>query len=141
MTIYALKPKFQNLLRPIAHRLGTAGATANQVALAAAIGSVLVALLVIWAAETRWVFLLLPLWLLLRMGLNAIDGILAREFGQQSRLGAYLNEICDVISDAALYAPIAVVEPFGPFGIAVVVFLSALTEFAGILGPMVGASR
>jgi len=141
MTIYALKPRFQNLLRTLVGRLAQAGATANQVTLAAAIGSVLVALVVMGTAETRWVFLLLPLWLLLRMALNAIDGMLAREFGQQSRLGAYLNEICDVISDAVLYAPFAMVEPFGPIGIALVIFLSALTEFAGVLGPMVGASR
>ena len=141
MTIYALKPRFQNLLRPVVGRLAHAGVTANQVTLAAAIGSVLVALVIMGTDETRWVFLLLPLWLLLRMALNAIDGMLAREFGQQSRLGAYLNEICDVISDAVLYAPFAMVEPFGPIGIALVIFLSALTEFAGVLGPMVGASR
>jgi CDP-diacylglycerol--glycerol-3-phosphate 3-phosphatidyltransferase len=141
MTIYALKPRFQNLLRPLVGRLAHAGATANQVTLAAAIGSVLVALVVMGTAETRWVFLLLPLWLLLRMALNAIDGMLAREFGQQSRLGAYLNEICDVISDAALYAPFAMVEPFGPIGITLVIILSTYTEFAGVLGPMVGASR
>lgn len=141
MTIYALKPRFQSLLRPAVRRLASAGATANQVTLAGAIGSVLVALIIIWAAEARWVFLLLPLWFVLRMGLNAIDGMLAREFGQESPLGAYLNEICDVVSDAALYAPIAMVEPFGPVGIAVVVSLSSLTEFAGVLGPMVGASR
>lgn len=42
-------------------------------------------------------YLLLPLWMLLRMALNAVDGMLAREFGQQSRLGAYLNELCDVM--------------------------------------------
>ena len=30
------------------------------------------------------------------------------------------------------------VEPFGPFGIALVIFLAALTEFAGVLGPVVG---
>lgn len=41
------------------------------------------------------------------MGLNAIDGMLAREFGQQSRLGAYLNELSDVIADAALYLSLA----------------------------------
>jgi CDP-diacylglycerol--glycerol-3-phosphate 3-phosphatidyltransferase len=141
MTLYALKPRFQGLLRPLVGRLAHAGVTANQVTSAALIGSVVIALIVIWAAKTRWVYLLLPLWLLLRMGLNAIDGMMAREFGQRSRLGAYLNEICDVVSDAALYAPIAMVEPFGPFGIALVIFLAALTEFAGVLGPVVGASR
>ena len=141
MTLYALKPRFQGLLRPLVARLAAMGVTANQVTVGAALGSVGIALVVIWAADRRAVFLLLPLWLFLRMGLNAIDGMLAREFGQKSRLGAYLNEICDVVSDAALYAPFAVVEPFGMLGIAVVIFLSALSEFAGVLGPTVGASR
>lgn len=35
MTIYDLKPKFQNLLRPVVIRLFNAGITANQVTLAA----------------------------------------------------------------------------------------------------------
>ena len=86
-------------------------------------------------------FLLLPLWLFVRMGLNAIDGMLAREFAQKSRLGAYLNEICDVVSDAALYAPFAVIAPFGVLGVGAVIFLSALSELAGVLGQTVGASR
>lgn len=141
MTLYALKPRFQDLLRPVVARLAAAGVTANQVTVGAALGSVGIALIVIWAAEQRVVFLLLPLWLFVRMGLNAVDGMLAREFGQKSRLGAYLNEICDVVSDAALYAPFALVEPFGVIGIAAVIFLSVLSEFAGVLGQSVGASR
>lgn len=141
MTLYALKSHFQALLRPSVGWLARHGITANQVTVAAAAGSVLVALLVAWTAEHRVVFLLLPIWLLVRMALNAVDGMLAREFGQKSRLGAYLNEICDVVSDAALYAPIALVEPFGALGVAVAIFLSALTEFAGVLGPTVGATR
>jgi CDP-diacylglycerol--glycerol-3-phosphate 3-phosphatidyltransferase len=92
-------------------------------------------------AEQRAVFLLIPLWLFVRMALNAIDGMLAREFGQKSRLGAYLNEIGDVVSDAALYAPFAVVAPFGPIDVAAVILLSMLSEFAGVLGPPVGATR
>ena len=58
-----------------------------------------------------------PVWLLARMALNAIDGMLAREFHQKSVLGGYLNEIGDVVSDAALYAPFAFVAPFGAPGI------------------------
>ena len=75
------------------------------------------------------------------MALNAIDGMLAREHGQKSRLGAYLNELGDVVSDAALYAPFALLPPFGRFWIGLVILLAALTEFAGVLGPTVGASR
>jgi phosphatidylglycerophosphate synthase len=141
MTLYSLKPHFQNLLRPLVSRLAAIGVTANQVTVAAAVGSVAVAGIVICNAEHRATFLLLPLWLFVRMGLNAIDGMLAREFGQKSRLGAYLNELCDVVSDAALYAPFAVVPPFGWLGVGAVILLAALSEFAGVLGPTVGASR
>jgi phosphatidylglycerophosphate synthase len=76
-----------------------------------------------------------------RMALNAVDGMLAREFRQQSRLGAYLNELGDVVSDAAVYAPFALVPPFGALGVGSVIVLAALSEFAGALGPMIGVSR
>jgi CDP-diacylglycerol--glycerol-3-phosphate 3-phosphatidyltransferase len=141
MTHYGLKPRFQSLLRPLVRRLAANGITANQITVAAAVGSLAVAGVIIWKAEHRALYLLLPAWLFVRMALNAIDGMLAREFGQQSRLGAYLNELCDVVSDAALYAPIALVEPFGTVGIALVIFLATLTELAGVLGPSVGAAR
>jgi CDP-diacylglycerol--glycerol-3-phosphate 3-phosphatidyltransferase len=141
MTLYDLKPKFQALLRPLVRALAAAGVTANQVTLAAAAGSVLVGALVAWGAGTPALFLLLPVWLFLRMALNAVDGMLAREFGQKSTLGAYLNELSDVVSDAALYAPFALVAPFAPGWVMVVIGLAGLSEFAGALGPMAGASR
>ena len=141
MTLYDLKPKFQALLRPMVGRLAGLGVTANQVTLLALAGSVAVGLAIGWQAGNRAVFLLLPIWLFARMALNAIDGMLAREFNQRSSLGAYLNEIADVASDAALYAPIALVAPFSPGWVMLVVGLAGLSEFAGALGPMVGATR
>lgn len=141
MTLYELKPRFQALLRPLCGRMAAAGITANQVTLAAAGGSIVVGALAIALSDIRWIYLLLPAWLFVRMALNAIDGMLAREFGQKSSLGAYLNELCDVVSDAALYAPIALVAPFDMAGIGAVIFLAALTEFAGVLGPSIGAAR
>ena len=75
------------------------------------------------ARRAVWPFLLLPLWLFLRMALNAIDGMLAREFGQQSALGAYLNELSDVVSDAALYLPFAQLAPFGVTSVGLVILL------------------
>lgn len=140
-TIYALKPRFQALLRPLVGRLAARGVTANQVTLAALLGSLAVGAAVGFGAAERRLFLLLPVWLLLRMALNAADGMLAREFGQKSRLGAYLNEIGDVVSDAALYAPFALVPPLGAGGIGLLILLALLTEFVGVLGPGVGASR
>lgn len=141
MTLYALKPRFQNLLRPIAAWLAGVGVTANQVTLAAAILSLAVGLLLCLPDRPSALFLLLPLWLFVRMALNAIDGMLAREFGQKSRLGGYLNELCDVVSDAALLLPFAFVAPFAAWAVFLVIFLAALSEYAGVMGPLVGASR
>lgn len=141
ISIYALKPRFQNLLRPSVVRLAARGVTANQVTLAAAGVSLLVALLVAWQAEHSWIFILIPIWMLLRMALNAVDGMLAREFGQQSKLGAYLNELCDVAADSALYLPFALILGVPPLLVIAVVILAALVEYAGVLGLMVGASR
>ncbi len=145
MSIYLLKPKFQALLRPLVRRLHAAGVTANQVTLAACAVSVALGLWLSWrvsaAQPVHTAFLLVPLWMFLRMALNAVDGMLAREFGQQSKLGAYLNELTDVVADAALFLPFAWVAPFHPAWVGVVIFLAALTEFAGVLGLMVGASR
>ena len=141
MSLYLLKPTFQLLLQPHVGRLARAGVTANQVTLAAAAGSIVVAAITAALWPSHWPFLLIPLWLFIRMALNAIDGMLARDHGQKSRLGGYLNELCDVASDAALYAPFALFPAFGGFWIGLVIVLSALTELAGVLGPSVGASR
>lgn len=140
-SIYQLKPRFQALLRPLVVRLHAAGVTANQVTLGAAIGSLLVAALVAGFASQHWLFALIPLWMFLRMALNAIDGMLAREFGQQSTLGAYLNELCDVIADAALYLPFALLAGVSPSLVLLVTLLGVFSEYAGVMGPMVGASR
>ena len=141
MSIYLLKPKFQALLRPLVRRLYDAGITANQVTVAACAISTALGLWLALAQPVHAVFLLVPLWMFLRMALNAVDGMLAREFGQQSRLGAYLNELTDVIADAALLLPLAWIAPFETVWVGVVIFLAALTEFAGVLGLMVGATR
>ena len=86
-------------------------------------------------------YLALPLWMLLRMALNAVDGMLAREFGQQSRLGAYLNELCDIVADAALYLSLLSVPGANPTALWALTWMAAVCEYAGVLGVMVGASR
>jgi CDP-diacylglycerol--glycerol-3-phosphate 3-phosphatidyltransferase len=141
VSIYALKPRFQALLRPLAAALARSGVSANQVTIAAAAISIAVGAFVAWRAPERAPFLLIPIWMFVRMALNALDGMLAREFDQQSRVGAYLNELGDVISDAALYAPFAWLPPFSGTWLAAVIVLAILTEFAGIMGTTVGASR
>lgn len=141
LSIYQLKPRFQALLRPWVDRLACCGVTANQVTVSACLVSVSLGLALYFLPLPRVWFALIPLWMLLRMAFNAIDGMLAREHGQQSLLGAYLNELTDVLSDAALYLPFASVRPFDPFWIGVVVLMAALSEMAGMLGTAVGGER
>lgn len=141
MTLYALKPRFQALLRPLAAATAERGVTANQVTVAAMAGSLTVGSLLCLPQCPRIVFLVLPLWLLVRLALNAVDGMLAREFGQKSRLGGYLNELGDVVSDAALVLPFAFVAPFSLPAVLAVIFLALLSEYAGALGPLTGAAR
>lgn len=139
-SIYQLKPAFQGLLRPLVRALARMGATANQVTLAAiALAFVVGAALL--ACESRAVLLLLPLALFVRMALNAIDGMLAREHGQMSKLGAILNELGDVVADAAMYLPLALRPEFPPVSVVVLVLLAVMVEMTGVIGVQVGASR
>ena len=140
-SVYDLKPAFQGLLRPLTRALFAAGVTANMVTIAAAVLSLFVGAALAMAPGSRGMLLLLPAALFARMALNAIDGMLAREHGQKSKLGALLNEIGDVVSDAALYLPLALVPGFDPRLVALVVVLAALSEMTGVLGTTIGASR
>lgn len=139
-SIYQLKPKFQALLRPIVRGLARAGVTANQVTIAALLLSCAAGALLLLRPE-RSVLLVLPIVLFVRMALNAIDGMLAREHAQASKLGAILNELGDVLADAALYLPLALRAEFPPAPVVVLVVLAIIVEMTGVIGVQVGASR
>ncbi len=141
MTIYDLKPAFQALLRPACRALVQAGVTANQVTIAAMLMSLLVGGVFAAFVDARWAAFLIPVWLFLRMAFNAIDGMMAREHNMQSPLGGFLNELTDVISDAALYLPFALVAGISAHLIILIVFLSLLVEMTGVVAVQVGASR
>lgn len=140
-SIYQLKSRFQALLRPYVKLLYDSQITANQVTLGACFGSILVAMFVGYFADHLWLFLLIPLWMFIRMALNAIDGMLAREYNQKSNLGSYLNEICDVVSDSVLLLIFTQLNQVNNSLVILVVLLSFLTEFVGVLGVMIGSSR
>ncbi|OCG58280.1 CDP-alcohol phosphatidyltransferase family protein [Gilliamella sp. GillExp13] len=141
LSVYQLKPKFQALLKPYARALYNANVTANQVTLIAGFGSIFIALIVGALAKYQWIFFLIPIWMFIRMALNAIDGMLAREYQQKSDLGTYLNEICDVVSDSALILIFTQIECVNNYLVILVVLLSLLTEYSGVLGVMIGTSR
>ncbi len=140
-SIYDLKPAFQARLRPLADGLARRGVTANQVTVAGfALSLAAGALLFLWPGAAL-PLLLVPVVLFLRMALNAIDGMVAREHGQKSDLGALLNELGDLLSDAALYLPFAAIPGVSAYLVVAAVVFAGASELAGTAALLIGASR
>ncbi len=123
-------------------RLVDSGRTANQITIAALVGSVAVAaVLSLWSSHWPILWLLLPVWLFIRMALNAIDGMMAREFDQKSDVGLILNEVGDVMSDVALFVPFFGLSPAITTSMLAVLILSMLSEFIGVLAASLNRPR
>lgn len=122
-------------------RIAALGLTPNAVTLVAIIGSIAAGVAVSFAEFHPALLLLLPAWLFLRMALNAIDGMMARELAMSTQLGAVLNELGDAISDLGLYLPLAFVWEPARWPIVAFSIGAILTEFSGVLGRALGASR
>jgi CDP-diacylglycerol---glycerol-3-phosphate 3-phosphatidyltransferase len=79
--------------------------------------------------------------MLVRATLNVIDGMLAREHQMTSTLGAILNELADVVFDAAIYLPFGLLPGVSGYLVAIIVVLSIISELTGVLGLTVGGQR
>lgn len=140
-SIYDLKPGFQKLLRPLTSWLARKGVTANQITILAAALSITTGTALALRPGNQKVLLLVPLVLFVRMALNAVDGMLAREHNMKSRLGAILNEIGDVVSDSGLYLPLALVPGVPSALVVISVLLAIVSEMMGVVAVQIGSSR
>lgn len=141
ISVYKLKPKFQQLLTPILLFLNKKKITANQITISSILLSVIIGVL-FWNADvSNWFYLSLPIGLLIRMALNALDGMMARKFNQTSKLGEVLNEVGDIVSDVIIFFPLIKFQPESLYLIIVFIALSIINEFAGLLGKVVGKER
>jgi CDP-diacylglycerol---glycerol-3-phosphate 3-phosphatidyltransferase len=59
----------------------------------------------------------------------------------KSKLGAVLNEVGDVVSDTALYLPLALVPGFDTRLVVGAVVLAIISEMTGVVAVQIGASR
>jgi CDP-diacylglycerol--glycerol-3-phosphate 3-phosphatidyltransferase len=141
MTIYDIKPAFQSLLRPISNSMAKNGITPNQVTVLALVLSFLMGSVVWVFSAARWTLLLIPAVLFIRMALNALDGMLAREHDMKTSLGMILNELGDVVSDTALYLPFVLISGISGMLLVLTVILSILTEMTGVVALQIGAKR
>lgn len=140
-SIYELKPKFQALLRPLVKSLAKRGITANQVTIAAVVLSLGTGLVLLYAPGNHEILLLVPIVMFIRMALNAIDGMLASEHAMKSNLGAILNELGDVIADAGLFLPFALLDGVNTWLVVLFVIGAIITEMTGVIAIQIGAER
>jgi CDP-diacylglycerol---glycerol-3-phosphate 3-phosphatidyltransferase len=131
----------QKILHPVANILFDDGVRAIHVTLCAGLISVAVGVLVAAFAFYPWMFLLIPVWMLIRMLFNAVENVLAGEFGQHSRLSTCAHELSTVVAETALFLPFAVIPKVSLLLVLLVTLLAILSEFAGLLGPAIKASR
>lgn len=139
-TLYHCKSAFQNRLRPLVNQLATWHVSPNQITISAMALSGGMGLAIATLPQPP-ILLGLPVVLLGRMGLNAMDGMLAREHGQTTPLGCLLNELGDVFSDAALYLPLCWVPGVSAAWVVGVVLLAIVSEMAGVLGLAIADKR
>jgi CDP-diacylglycerol--glycerol-3-phosphate 3-phosphatidyltransferase len=140
-SVYDLKPRFQAMLRPLVGGLAKLGVRPNHVTIAAVILSLAAGAVIVRFAQEKWPLRAMPAVLFLRMALNAVDGMLARDHSLKTALGAILNELADVVSDIALYLPLALVPGVSVKWIVIIVILGIVVEMTGVLACQIGAER
>lgn len=141
ISVYKIKPAFQKLLQPLLRLLYKIGVNANQITIASIVLSMGLGYLFLFYQEHSFVLLLLPLGLLLRMALNALDGMMARQYNMQSKLGEILNELGDVVSDLVIIFPLVIIPEADSRIIVLFGVLAVINEFSGLLGRALGGKR
>ncbi len=142
ISVYKIKPKFQSLLKPLMEFLHKKNLTPNHITLIALLGSILTGIWVHLDSGKSFLWIV-PTYLFTRMALNALDGMMARAFKQQSKLGEVLNELGDVMSDLAIFYPLLIKIGMDkhPHYLILFIVLMIINEFVGVLGKAMGGER
>jgi CDP-diacylglycerol--glycerol-3-phosphate 3-phosphatidyltransferase len=131
--LYKQKGNFQKVIRWMAG----SWMTANMATAAGCLFILLISAslyLGLTADHLRFLLLLAPLFLVLRMAMNALDGMLSREQGTGSVAGEIWNEALDILGDTISYGALYFV-PDGPrASLVVFILLAWAAEFFGVLG-------
>ena len=98
---------------PILRFLYKLGITANMITILSILLSVATGVY-LFIFPGYWALIIMPIALLLRMALNALDGMMARNYQMQSKKGEVLNEVGDVFSDFVMFYPLGVLFMLKP---------------------------
>ena len=141
ISVYKLKPKFQQLLNPILMLFRRIGISPNHITVFSVLFSVLIGYILWLAQENSLFYLFVALGLLFRMMLNALDGMMAKKYNLQSKTGEILNEVGDILSDIAIYFPFIYFEGITLEYVIGFLLLSVINEFCGLLAKIISGER
>ena len=141
ISVYKLKPKFQQLLNPILILFRRIGISPNNITVFSVFFSVLIGYILWLAQENSLFYLFVALGLLFRMMLNASDGMMAKKYNLQSKTGEVLNEVGDILSDIAIYFPFIYFEGITLEYVIGFLLLSVINEFCGLLAKIISGER
>jgi CDP-diacylglycerol--glycerol-3-phosphate 3-phosphatidyltransferase len=130
--LYALKARFQKFAENFAH----SSLTANH---ATVLGAVFVGL-TMWSFWSGF-YWLVPIFLLFRLIMNALDGLLARAQGTASAAGEIMNELSDVLGDTLSYGILYFLFPETQTAVLCFVFAIWCCEFIGVMGKSLPNGR
>lgn len=132
ISTYSLKPRFQHSLRHIRDWIVKNKFSPNQITLFTCLLCIVYSIFIVWPITSKLFLIFLPIFLLVRMALNALDGMVATHTNNTTKLGVILNEVCDVISDLALFAAfLSVLNNDIPLWL-VLMFASIMIEFVSL---------
>ena len=141
ISIYKIKPKFQQLLMPLLKLLRRLGISPNSITIISILLSFVISYFFWKATDNPPYFLIVAFGLLIRMMLNALDGMMARIYNLQSKLGEVLNEVGDIVSDVAIYFPLIIFEPLRIEIAIIFILLSVINEFCGLMAKLISGER
>ena len=141
ISIYKLKTKFQNLLMPICEKLVKLKISPNQITITTVLLNIVFAGLIYKLSDYKLIYLTVPVFLFLRMALNALDGMIANKFNQKTKMGVFYNEAGDLISDTVFFYVFLRVIGISEVYNLLFVFLSILSEYMGVTAMMVDNKR
>ena len=141
ISIYKIKPKFQQLLMPLLKLLRRLGVSPNSITIFSIFFSFGISYFFWNASDNSSYFLIVAFGLLLRMMLNALDGMMARIYNLQSKFGEILNEVGDIVSDVAIYFPLIIFSSLSIEIAIIFILLSIINEFCGLIAKVISGER
>lgn len=141
MGIYSTKSRWQKILMPFVDLCVRRGIHPDWFTYGALVISLIAGMAFYWAGENRYLLLLVPPCVLLRLLFNLMDGQIARSMGIVDPWGEVKNEFGDRIADSIIFLGLA----YGVYAdtrlVALILALILCASYLGIFNKALGGTR